>query len=108
MLLIETRSPWESGDVADFVDVARSLLEAGVVVHLHLIQNGVYWLLRDSTLLKMLRRDFSDYLSISSDDFSLAQRGVSDAVATAYGDILGIDALVAEMADQAVKTIWHS
>lgn len=108
MLLVESRSPWESGDVADFLAMARSLLAGGNAVHLHLIQNGVLWLRRDADALQRLRREFTDRLRISCDDFSLAQRGIAPELARQHAEVRPIDALVAEMAGLGVKTIWHS
>lgn len=109
MLLIETHSPWESGDVADFLELARTFLESGVCVHLHFIQNGVLWLQGELIkLLTDLRERFGARLDLSIDDLSLDLRGVSRAHAESYGRVSSIDALVAEMARTHVKTIWHS
>ncbi|MDF3835351.1 hypothetical protein P3W85_20675 [Cupriavidus basilensis] len=108
MLLVESRSPWESGDVGDFLDMARCLLASGNAVHLHLIQNGVLWLRRDANALQMLRSDSAGRVRISCDEFSLAQRGIPLDLAQQHGDVWATDALVAEMAGRGVKTIWHS
>ncbi len=109
MLLIETHSPWESGDVDDFLDLARALLEAGLVVRLHLIQNGVIRLRGKATAaLVRLREQFDASFQITSDDMSLDLRGLAHSVARDIGGVTDIDELVASMADPAVKTIWHS
>jgi len=110
VLLVETRSPWESGDVADFLALARAFLESGEIVRLHLIQNGVIWLLGPAAgLLKEFHAPPSKTrLILSIDDLSLDLRGISRASAEAAGVVWSIDELVAEVARPGVKTIWHS
>lgn len=109
MLMIETHSPWESGDVQDFFELVRALLEAGTAVRLHLIQNGVIWLRGQSAkALLTLREQFTESLTITSDDVSLDLRGIPHALARDIGQVTGVDELIAWMADPAIKTIWHS
>ena len=108
VLLVETHSPWESGDADDFVQLARTMLESGAIVRLHLIQNAVLWLQCGADALNRLRREFDERLQITFDDFSLDQRGIPRSSATSYGQVWTIGALVGEMADRTVKTIWHS
>ncbi len=109
MLMIETHSPWEAGDVQDFLALVRALLEAGTAVRLHLIQNGVIWLRGQSAAaLLSLRQQFTASLRITIDDVSLDLRGIPHALARDIGSVTGVDDLVATMADPAVKTIWHS
>ena len=117
-LLIETRSPWESGDGGDFLDFARTLVAAGQPLHLHLIQNGVFWLqqgealnaLREAGMGKTLEgtSDRPGRFTLSSDDFSLDQRGIPPASAAAWGTVCSVAALVTAMARPDVKTLWHS
>jgi hypothetical protein len=109
MLMIETHSPWESGDVRDFLALATDMLAAGTPVRLHLIQNGVIWLRGQAAAeLLGLRERFAPRLRITSDDVSLDLRGIGHALARDVAEVTGIDELVATMADPSVKTIWHS
>lgn len=108
MLLIETHSPWQSHDSADFLQLARTLLGSGAIVHLHLIQNAVLWLQQEAETLAGLRRQFDERLLLTFDDVSLDLRGIPHAAAAPYGPVRDMDALMAEMADRGVKTIWHS
>lgn len=108
LLLIETQSPWQSGDSADFIRMAEALAESGALVHLHLIQNGVLWLQQDAQALDELQRRQPKRLLLSFDDLSLDLRGIPHSKASLHGQVHAIDALVSEMADRTVKTIWHS
>ena len=40
-LLIESKSPWESGDIGDFYALASELQKSGGDVTFFLVQNGV-------------------------------------------------------------------
>jgi hypothetical protein len=109
LLLIETHSPWESGDVQDFLDLTRALLDADAVVQLHLMQNGVIWLRGEAVgALAQLRDQFGPAFDITVDDLSLDLRGLSRTSADGVGRVMAVDDLVATMVDPAVKTIWHS
>lgn len=108
LLLIETRSPLESADVADFVGLATPLLDAGSCVQLHFIQNAVFWLEREPQRLRALQGHGGAHLQLTFDDFSLDQRGIPHALALQYGTVQTMGALVATMARATVKTIWHS
>lgn len=109
LLLIETHSPWESGDVVDFLDLVRVLLGLGLSVHLHLIQNGVIWLRGSSVAsLKALGSEFAQQFQISSDDVSLDLRGMDPGLARHVGSVWGINDFIGRMAEPDVKTIWHS
>ncbi|MDC8758935.1 DsrE family protein [Janthinobacterium fluminis] len=108
MLMVETRSPWESGDAADFLLIVRALLDAGEQVQLFLIQNGVFWLQQERQQLLQLCSQFDGRLALCADDMSLEMRGMSHQDAAHPARICAIDALVASMAQPNVKTIWHS
>lgn len=108
LLLVATHSPWEHGDARDFLQLAATLAGSGAGVHLHLIQNAVLWLQHENSTLTALCQRHGERLRLSFDDFSLDQRGIPHAAACAFGDVRTMDALVAEMAEVDVKTIWHS
>ncbi len=40
-VLIQSKSPWESGDAGQFYGLARDLVDAGAEVTFFLVQNGV-------------------------------------------------------------------
>jgi hypothetical protein len=108
LLMVETRSPWESGDVADFLGLVDSLLRSGAEVHLHLIQNGVLWLQRDAAALSRRKQEFGERLRLSCDDLSLDLRGIPHAEMAQHVEVQGIDELMCRMLNASVKTIWHS
>lgn len=108
LVLIETRSPRESADVTDFLGLAAPLLDAGARVQLHFIQNAVFWLQCEPERLRALQQQGGDRLQLSFDDFSLDQRAIAHATAAQFGRVQTMDALIATMAERAVKTIWHS
>ena len=108
LLMVETQSPWQSNDSRDFLGLVGTLADAGSPVHLHLTQNAVLWLQHDAQALRSLRGRLGGRLLLSFDDVSLDLRGIPHAEAAQCGEVRGVDALVAEMADPAVKTIWHS
>lgn len=108
LLMVETRSPWESGDVADFLSLVDSLLRSGAEVHLHLIQNGVLWLQRDAAALSRRKHEFGERLRLSCDDLSLDLRGIPHAEIAQHVEVQGIDELMCRMLNASVKTIWHS
>lgn len=108
ILFVETRSPWESGDVRDVLPMLSALMDSGVKVHLHLIQNAVIWLLRDSDALRALLESSDNRFILTADDFSVQQRGISEAVCGLQMRLMPMTALVEKMACATVKTIWHS
>ena len=108
LLLIETRSPREAADVADFVSLVTPLLDGGSPVHLHFIQNAVFWLEQEPERLRTLQGYGGARLQLSFDGFSLDQRAIAHTVAAQYGSVSTMDALISTMADAQVKTIWHS
>lgn len=108
LVLIETRSPRESADVTDFIGLAAPLLDAGMRVQLHFIQNAVFWLQCEPERLRTLQQQGGKQLQLSFDDFSLDQRAIAHATAAQFGSVQTMDALIATLADRVVKTIWHS
>jgi hypothetical protein len=103
-LLIESRSPWESADVAYFYGLARDLAGAGNEVTLFLVQNAVLPArkgARDGGLAEVAGR-----LKVLADDFSLRERAIG------AGELIGgvtaapIDGAVDLLAAGA-KTLWH-
>ena len=72
-LLIESRDPFESNDVAYYYDLARGLTEAGNKVTLFLVQNAVL-ATRPSAQAPKLRALLNSGIDILADDFVIPQR----------------------------------
>jgi predicted peroxiredoxin len=105
-LLIETRTLWESAEVADFLALAGSLAKAGNIVDLFLIQNGVLMAFADveSQLVELLDQPG---LSIWADDFSLASRSAPHRTLL-DGVRIGTAATLVELLTQpGCKPTWH-
>jgi hypothetical protein len=102
-LLIESRDPFESNDVAHYYDLARGLVEAGNRVTVMLVQNGVL-AARAAAQAPGLRALAAAGVKILADDFAVAERGIkrlADGVQVASIEVL-VDHLEA-----GHKTLWH-
>ena len=102
-LLIESRDPFESNDVAYFYELAKGLVEAGNKVTLFLAQNGVMPA-RPSAHSATLEGLARSGVTVLADDFSLKERGITklaDGVASSPIDVI-VDHLAA-----GHKTLWH-
>ena len=102
-LLIESRDPFESNDVAYFYELAKGLVEAGKKVTLFLAQNGVMPA-RPSAHSATLEALARSGVTVLADDFSLRERGIAqlaEGVAAAPIDVV-VDDLAA-----GHKTLWH-
>ena len=104
-LLIESRDPFDSGDVGGFWDLAKGLAGAGNQVTVFLVQNGVLPARKSpaSGALEELGRAGVELLA---DEFSLRERGIAadrlaDGVSAAPLDVV-IDRLAA-----GCKAVWH-
>jgi sulfur transfer complex TusBCD TusB component (DsrH family) len=102
-LLIESRDPFESSDVAYYYELARGLTKAGNQVTLLLVQNGVL-AARPSAKAPALRALIEAGVRVLADDFALQERGItklSDGVKSAPIDV------VVEHLEAGHKTLWH-
>jgi sulfur relay (sulfurtransferase) complex TusBCD TusD component (DsrE family) len=102
-LLIESRDPFESNDVAYYYDLAKGLKDAGNEVTLFLAQNAVL-AARPSGRSAALTALATQGVQVLADDFSLKERGIgalADGVSAAPIDTV-VDALAA-----GHKTLWH-
>lgn len=107
-LLIESRDPFEAGDVPTFCQLARDLAGQGNGVTFFLIQNGAL-MARSGAQPNPLTKAAGGKgkLEILADDFSLRERGIK-AANLAHGIRPStIDHLVDLLAQPAVKAIWH-
>ena len=104
-LLIESRDPFDSNDVANFYGLASGLAKAGNGVTLFLVQNGVLPA-RQSSASAALTEVAGAGVEVLADAFSLDERGIAaerlaDGVSSAP-----LDRVIDAMAD-GHKTIWH-
>jgi hypothetical protein len=102
-LLIESRDPLESNDVAYYYDLAKGLVDAGNNVTLLLVQNAVL-AVRPAAKAPGLAALAGSGVTILADDFALRERGISklrDGVR-----IVPIDVVVDHL-EAGHKTLWH-
>src|SRR4051812_9922089 len=102
-LLIESRDPFESNDVAYYFNLTKHLVEAGNEVTLFLVQNGVLSA-RPSVRGAALSALSHSGVKVVADDFSLQERGIAklvEGVTPAPIDLV-VDHLAA-----GHKTLWH-
>ena len=104
-LLIESRDPFESNDVAFAYDLATGLAKAGHDVTVLLVQNGVLPARRGARadgLAAVLRAG----VKVVADDFSLGERGI-DASRLAPGIAPAPIDLVVDHLAAGHKVVWH-
>ena len=104
-LLIESRDPFESADVAFCHDLARRLAASGNRVTVFVVQNGVLGVragVRTSDYAELARAG----VEVLADDFSLRERGIASDRLQAGVKASAIDVVVDRLAEGA-KAIWH-
>jgi len=102
-LLIESRDPFESNDVAYYYELARGLAEAKNEVTVLLVQNAVL-AARPAAQSPALRTLIKAGVKVLADDFALAERGITklaDGVTTAPIDV------VVDHLEAGHKALWH-
>ncbi len=104
-LLIESRDPFESGDVPYYYDLAANLAKAGNTVTLFLVQNGVLPA-RRSVQSEALAAVAKAGVEVLADGFSLRERGIADERLTAGVKPAPIDVVVDQLAEGR-KALWH-
>ena len=104
-LLIESRDPFDSNDVATYCGLAGDLARRGKEVVLFLVQNGVLTA-RSGAQSELLRNAVRDGVVVLADEFSLRERGIAaDGLAEGVTGS-ALDRVVDEMAGGA-KVMWH-
>jgi predicted peroxiredoxin len=104
-LLIESRDPFDSNDVAHFGDVAKGLAHAGNQVTLFLVQNGVL-AARAGARCEGVRTVAEAGVRVLADEFSLRERGITaDRLAT-HVKPSPLDVVIDHLAEGA-KALWH-
>ena len=104
-LLIESRDPFDSNDVANFYGLATGLVKEGNEVTLFLVQNGVLPA-RQSSQSQALSDVAGAGVEVLADDFSLSERGIASGSLASGVKPSPLDIVVDQMADGR-KTIWH-
>jgi hypothetical protein len=102
-LLIESRDPFESNDVAYYYELTKGLSDAGNKVTMFLVQNGVL-AARPSAHSAALSVLGKSGVRILADDFSLQERGITKLAE-------GIEAasieVIVDHLEAGHKTLWH-
>jgi sulfur transfer complex TusBCD TusB component (DsrH family) len=104
-VLIQSKSPWESGDVAQFYALARELNKAGADVTCFLVQNGVMAArtgAKDAAFDQLL----GGSVRVLADDFSLRERAIGRETLKKGVNPGPIDEVVDLLAGGA-KALWH-
>ena len=104
-VLIQSKSPWESGDLGHFYALARELRQAGGEVTFFLVQNGVMAArtgAKDPALDQLLGAN----VRVVADDFSLRERAI-DAKALKNGVNPSSIDLVVDLLAGGAKALWH-
>ena len=104
-LLIESRDPFETNDVAYFYDLASDLKTNGNDVTLFLVQNGVLSG-RKSPRSERLAEIAKSGVTVLADDFSLRERGINVDRLVPGIEAAKLDIVIDQLAD-GVKTLWH-
>ena len=97
-LLIESRDPFESSDVAPCYGLATDLARAGNAVTLFLVQNGVFPA-RPGEAVRRPRRRRGQGVEVLADDFSLRERGIA-----AHRLVRGVKPAALDVMPMAKKT----
>lgn len=103
-LLVESRNPWESGDVGYLYALARDLAGGGNDVTLFLVQNGVMPARKgaqDGGLAELAGK-----LKVLADGFSLRERAIARDALISGVAVSDVDAVVDLLAAGA-KAVWH-
>ena len=104
-VLIQSKSPWESGDVGHFYGLARELGKTGSEVTFYLVQNGVMAArtgARDAAFDQLL----AERVRVVADDFSLRERAI-DRSALKQGVKPGPIDEVVDLLAAGAKALWH-
>lgn len=104
-LLIESRDPFESSDVANFLTLAEGLSKAGNRVTLFLVQNGVLPA-RHGARSASLAALAGNGVEVLADAFSLQERGISANRLLPGIKAAPLDIVVDRLAD-GCKALWH-
>ena len=105
-VLIESRDPFETGDVAYYFNLAADLAGQGDAVSVFLVQNGAL-AARKGIAGNPLEALLAKKVEVLLDTFSAAERGITDAERHPQVALSNVDALVASMMQDNTKVMWH-
>lgn len=100
--LIESRDPFETGEVANDYILAADLAKAGNETTLFLVQNGVLPV-RQGAKKDGLKSAMDSGVNVICDEFSLRERGITNV--TEGVEISPLEIVVDHLAD-GDKTMW--
>ncbi len=103
-LLIESRSPWESGEFQGFCELAQQLAASGNEVALYLVQNGVLAARRGARGGGL--QELAGNMRVLADDFSLRERGMVAESLVAGVAASSIESVV-DLVAAGAKAVWH-
>jgi hypothetical protein len=104
-VMIQSKSPWESGDIDHFYALARELGQAGGEVTFFLVQNGVM-AARSGAKDPGFDQFLGTKVRIVADDFSLRERAI-DAKALKSGVTPSSIDQVVDLLAGGAKALWH-
>jgi intracellular sulfur oxidation DsrE/DsrF family protein len=104
-LLIESRDPFESGDVATMMQLAIGLAAEGSEVAVFLVQNGVLPA-RFGSKADGLAKLAASGIAVHADDFSLRERAITPESLVRGVSSAPIGLVIDRMAD-GWNVIWH-
>lgn len=104
-VLIESRDPFESNDVAYFCNLAVGLARNGDRVTLFLVQNGVLGA-RQGPRAEALRALAAAGVEVLADDFSLRERGIREDRLASGVRPAPLDVVIDQLAEGR-KALWH-
>ena len=104
-LLIESRDPFDSNDVASNYELARNLKAGGNEVTLFLVQNGVLPA-RPCTRSAELAAVAKAGVQVLADEFSLRERGIDVDRLVAGVSAAPLDVVIDQLAEGR-KAMWH-
>lgn len=106
-VMIESRDPYESGDVSYFYNLAADLAAAGERVTLFLVQNGALAARKDAKG-DPLSGVLKSRIEVLVDSFALRERGIQDSERHPSVKPAEIGDLVDHiMAADGAKVLWH-
>ena len=106
-MLIESRDPFDSNDVAFSYALARDLAKLGHEVTIVLVQNGVLPARRGAKVDGFsLAALVEAGVKVLADEFSLRERGITDARLAAGVEPTPLDVVIDHMSE-GHKTLWH-
>ena len=104
-ILIASRDPFTSAEVERFYELGAALRRDGHEVTLFLVQNGVLPA-RPGARSTRLSRLVQEGVRVLADEFSLRERGISNACLADGVTPAPLDFVIGALAHGA-KTLWH-